>query len=98
MITIFMEYRIDPKKREEYSKLMKSIAGEMTAGSGMGYRFYEGVDQSNLFVETFEVSNMEEYQHWKEVRTTDTRLAALVPGGSAKIHVWAFSPAEDLLT
>ncbi len=95
MITIFMEYRILPEKREQYLQLMEGIPQEVARRGGAFYRFYEGMDQPNLFVETFEVHSKEDYTACKEWRTSDERLASCVVGGAEKIHVWAFLPLNS---
>lgn len=90
MITIFMEYRIKPEKREQYLEYMEQMPEDIERMGAHEYRFYEGVDQPNLFVETFEVHSKDNYIACKEKRTSDERLASYVLGGAEKIHLWAF--------
>jgi len=94
MITVFMEYRISPEKRSDYMRLMQSIAAEVSELGGQDYRFYEGIDQPNLFVETFAVPSYDHYLAFKKRRTTDERLVSCVSGGAEKVHIWAFAPQQ----
>lgn len=92
MYTIFVEYKIEPDKRERYMKHMASIPAEVARRGGIGYRWLEGVEQPNTFVEAFETENLNVYQEIRKWRMADTTLQECVKGGAAKIHMWAFQP------
>ncbi|RNB92273.1 hypothetical protein EDM56_00805 [Brevibacillus fluminis] len=94
MYTIFVEYRILPEKREAYFNYMSTIPAQISERGGVGYRHLEGVEQSNTFVEAFEVEQLETYQAIRSWRLSDTELPTFISGGAAKLHMWAFAPKE----
>jgi hypothetical protein len=94
LLTIFIEYKIDGQKRDRFLALLASMPKELQARGARQYRCLEGWDQPNLFVETFEVDTVEEYQAIKNWRLCDEDFCSCVAGGAAKVHVWAFRAVE----
>lgn len=90
MITVFIEYKLEPDKRDEGIRLLAGMEKRMTALGASHYRCWEGVDQPGLFVEAFEVAGMHEYEQVKKSRLADQPFCNCVAGGAAKLHVWAF--------
>lgn len=95
MITVFIEYQIEPDKRTKFLHQQVSWEEEVHRLGGLNFRFYEGVDQPDLFVEEFEVRSMDEYQLFKARRSTNESFRQCVKGGAAKIHIWAFQHVAD---
>lgn len=94
VFTVFMEYKLDPAKRAAALSLLAGMSDKLTAMGAIGYRCMEGLDQPGLFVEAFEVQAVEQYEQIKAWRLADEAFCDCVAGGSAKVHVWAFRPAE----
>lgn len=94
MYTIFVEYRIEQEKREQYLRHMSGIGAEVGQRGGIGYRLLEGVEQPNTFVEVFEVADLHTYQAIRSWRLSDEKLPAFISGGAAKLHMWAFAAKE----
>ena len=94
MLTVFIEYKLQPEKREQALRLLASMASRLAAWGASEYRSYEGLDQPGLFVETFDVSTVHEYEQIKEHRLADQEFCDCITGGAAKLHVWAFRPAD----
>ncbi|WP_126425350.1 antibiotic biosynthesis monooxygenase [Brevibacillus marinus] len=92
MLTVFIEYKVKEEQREAYLQEMSRIPQQVAERGGRGYRFYEGLDQPCLFVESFEVEDETVYQAIKAWRTGDRRFAPYLAGGLEKMHVWAFQP------
>ncbi|MGC5325829.1 MFS transporter [Brevibacillus sp. SYSU BS000544] len=95
MITIFVEYKIDEMNREIFLSQQSEWKQNAIRHGGKNYSLLEGVDQPNLFVETFEVSHLQEYQSFKADRKSWEDFTSLVAGGSEKAHVWAFSSVNS---
>ncbi|MGD8192005.1 hypothetical protein ACQCN2_18710 [Brevibacillus ginsengisoli] len=95
MVTVFIEYQIEPDKRNDFLRLQESWEEEVRIHGGLNFRFYEGVDQQYLFVEEFEVNTMEQYQQFKSRKTANESFSRCVKGGAAKIHIWAFQQVSD---
>lgn len=93
MLTVFIEYKLDPAKRTEGLRLLADMEKRMTALGAREYRCWEGLDQPGLFVEAFEVAGVEQYEQIKEERLRDEPFCGCVAGGAAKLHVWAFRRA-----
>nr|WP_206529898.1 hypothetical protein [Brevibacillus sp. SYP-B805] len=79
-------------RRTQYAAQIAAIKRETEARGGRGYRWYEGVEQPNLFVETFDVDTLEQYEAIKAWRLGDAAFAENIAGGTAKLHIWAFRP------
>ncbi|MFY0546000.1 hypothetical protein [Brevibacillus sp. H7] len=94
MLTIFIEYKVAEEKREAFLQQLSLMPKRLAVLGASGYRSYEGMDQPNLFVETFEVETEEHYHQIKAWRLADRDFCACVAGGEAKVHVWAFRPVE----
>ncbi len=90
MFTVFIEYKIDPDKRQEFLREEANWERNVLMQGGRNFRFYEGVDQPNLFVEEFDVNTLEEYHSFKEQRRSNEQFLSFVAGGAAKVHIWAF--------
>jgi len=97
MITVFIEYKLDPAKREAYMAAIPRIKRETEQRGGQGYRWLEGVEQPNTFVETFAVAFWEHYEEIRSWRLADPDFPDYVLGGAAKLHIWAFQdlPMEE---
>lgn len=93
-ITVFMEYKVLEERRPFYLQQIEQIKREMEARGCGDYRWYEGIEQPNLFVEMFEVVSFERYEEIKAWRQSDTSFAKNIAGGAAKMHVWAFRSLE----
>ncbi len=94
MLTVFIEYKVAEEKRREFLQRLSLMPQRLEALGAHGYRSYEGMDQPNLFVETFEVNTEEMYHQVKAWRLADQDFCACVSGGAAKVHVWAFRPVS----
>ncbi|MFF0829377.1 hypothetical protein ACFYU8_21840 [Brevibacillus sp. NPDC003359] len=94
MLTVFIEYKLDSEKRSHALRLLTSMAERMEAMGARQYRSMEGLDQPGLFVEAFDVETVQEYEEIKANRLADQDFCECVSGGAAKLHVWAFRPAE----
>ncbi|ASJ52118.1 hypothetical protein BP422_00255 [Brevibacillus formosus] len=94
MLTVFIEYKLDTEKRSHALQLLTSMAERMEAMGAHQYRSMEGLDQPGLFVETFEVETVQVYEEIKANRLADQDFCDCISGGAAKLHVWAFRPAE----
>ncbi|MBO8164637.1 MAG: MFS transporter [Brevibacillus sp.] len=92
MLMVFIEYKVKAELREQYLKKMTDVPDQVAARGGNSWRFYEGLDQPCLFVESFEVPDEAVYREIKEWRTRDQELARYLVGGLEKMHVWAFCP------
>jgi len=90
MLTVFVEYKLDPAKQQEGLRLLAGMEERMTALGASGYRCWEGFDQLGLYVEAFEVQDERQYERIKEERLRDEAFCACVAGGKPKLHVWAF--------
>ncbi|WP_261378467.1 hypothetical protein [Paenibacillus agilis] len=87
---IFVEYRIDPAKRDIYLKK----AAEQLANR-QDVLWYEGTDQPNVFVEQWLNSTVEQYEAMKRMRLEEQsewdELTDCIPGGKSKLHIWEFA-------
>lgn len=92
MLLVFIEYKVKEEMRERFLAQMSRIRQRIAEMGGENFRFYEGLDQPHLFVESFEVSSVEQYQAIKEWRRQDEPFANCIVGGREKINVWAFQP------
>lgn len=95
MLTVFMEYKLEPQKREQALSQLATMPDRLAAMGAFGYRCMEGVDQPGLFVEAFEVPGLEQYEQIKAWRLADAAFCDCVTGGAAKLHVWAFRSIEQ---
>lgn len=94
MLTVFIEYKLDPAKRSEGIRLLSDMEARMTALGASQYRCWEGFDQPGLFVEAFDVEGVEQYERIKEARLGDKPFCDCVAGGASKLHIWAFRSAS----
>ncbi|MED1950436.1 hypothetical protein [Brevibacillus centrosporus] len=90
MLTVFIEYKLDPAKRQDALILLEGMAEKLSAMGAASYSCLEGIDQPGLFVEMFEVEEVEQYEKIKAWRLVDEAFCACVSGGAAKLNVWAF--------
>lgn len=90
MNIIFVEYRIDPDKREEYLKQITERLGQYPQ-----VVLYEGTDQPNVFVEQWMDTTPEDYKRLKRIRLQESSewdaITACIPGGKSKLHIWEFA-------
>ncbi|MGG1664307.1 hypothetical protein [Brevibacillus sp. NRS-1366] len=93
MLTVFIEYKLDPEKRTQGMLLLRDMAARMESMGARQYRTWEGLDQPGLFVEAFDVETAQQYEQIKEMRLADRDFCNCV-SGEGKLHVWAFRPAE----
>ncbi|WP_103109223.1 hypothetical protein [Brevibacillus reuszeri] len=93
MITVFIEYKLEPEKRTKGMLLLADMAARMEGMGAKQYRSWEGVDQPGLFVEAFDVETLEQYEQIKAVRLADRDFCNCV-AGAGKLNVWAFRAAE----
>ena len=86
---IFVEYRIDPNKREAYE-----LAIDRLLRTRANCILYEGSDQPNVFVEQYFETTPEQYAHMKQQRLEQEsewdEITACIPGGRSKLHIWEF--------
>ncbi|WP_195575738.1 hypothetical protein [Paenibacillus sp. 1001270B_150601_E10] len=86
---IFVEYRIDPSRREEYLQLVQA-----KLASYSNVVLYEGTDQPNVFVEQYMNTTEEQYLEMKRIRHSEESdwdlITDCIPGGRAKLHIWEF--------
>lgn len=94
MLTVFIEYRLDETKREKGLSLLADMAGRMVGMGAHRYRCFEGLDQTGLFVEAFDVETVGQYERIKEWRVADSDFCDCVPGGARKLNVWAFRSVD----
>ncbi|MBY6038382.1 hypothetical protein KUV80_17220 [Fictibacillus nanhaiensis] len=95
MITVFMEYKVNPDTFQSYETVMTSVIKELEMSGASDIRWYRAADQPSLYVECFQVYDIDAYKAIKDARTSHdhpvfSRLHALVSGGFEKIHCWAF--------
>lgn len=91
MIKIFMEYKIDPDCYDDYMQVLDRVKEDMGKQGVLNYQCFEGADQPYLYVEMFDVADMEAYLAIKKLRCEDDQwISPFVPGGKEKIHLWAF--------
>lgn len=99
-IQVFAEYKIIPEKRQEYLDKIEQVRIAMEQIGVHDFDVYEGVDQSNLFVEMFHVPTVAAYEKIKRKRC-DAKAAPgvfwqtindCIIGGTEKLHMWAFAP------
>lgn len=97
VIKVFMEYRIKADQIVAYQSIMEQVRQWMARQNAMNYEHLEGVDQSGLFVEMFDVKNMDEYYRLKKLRCEESPFfAECVVGGKDRIHMWAFKETSDV--
>ncbi|HZG79623.1 MAG TPA: MFS transporter [Brevibacillus sp.] len=95
MITVFIEYKLISEKREEALALLAERESVSCRLGARQYRCLEGCDQPGLFVETFEVDSMEQYEQIKQTRLEDEAFCACIAGGANKLNIWAFAPVRS---
>lgn len=95
MITVFIEYQIEPDQRTAFLRQQTIWKNQLQELGGQNFRFYEGVDQPDLFVEEFEVAAMDDYAICKAQRIAKEEFTQCVKGGAAKVHIWAFRQVAD---
>lgn len=91
-LIVFIEYRIDPDRREEYLAVLPDRLRRLKEWGAMQVEVAEGTDQPHLFVESMRVPDLETYRNIKEDRMADDAFVSLIVGGREKLHVWAFQP------
>jgi hypothetical protein len=100
MIKVFVEYKIKEEMREQYLQEISNLSLAMEKIGATDFLVYEGVDQSNLFVEMFNVPSIEAYRKLKRKRSEEKAGSGVfwqsindcIDGGSEKLHMWAFIP------
>lgn len=94
MLTVFIEYKLDAAKREKGLLLLAAMVNQLEQKGAKQHRFFEGLDQPGLFVETFDVDSARDYEQIKQWRLADADFCDCVLGGAAKLNVWAFCPVD----
>lgn len=94
MMTVFIEYKLNSEKRKQAFDLIGGIEARMTKLGARQFRCYEGYDQPDLIVETFEVNSVETYEQIKRDRLSDEAFCDCIAGGSSKLNIWAFCPVQ----
>lgn len=97
-IQVFVEYKVLEDKKEEYLRKIKDIEYALHKIGAIDFKLFEGADQPNLFVETFQVPAMVNYEKLKRKRVLEDAQEGVfwqsindcVEGGKEKIHMWAF--------
>ena len=94
----FFEYLILPEKRDAFLQLIQQVRAMQVQTGFREHSLYESVERDNLFVETFLLDSMEEYQAIEaklmdnpETHALYDRLHACIAGGPAKKKEWFFS-------
>ena len=95
MLTVFMEYRVNPETLQSYEHEMGSVIDELKKLGAAEIQWYRAADQPSLYVEYFRFKDKEAYEFMKEQRTSPehpvfSKLFPFVSGGVGKIHCWAF--------
>lgn len=95
MLTVFMEYKVNPETLQSYEYEMASVINELKKLGAAEIQWYRAADQPSLYVECFKVKDKDAYESIKEKRTSSehpvfSKLFTMVSGGSEKIHCWAF--------
>lgn len=101
-IQVFAEYKIVPEKRQDYLEKIEQVRIAMGQIGVRDFEVYEGVDQPNLFVEMFHVPTVEAYEKMKRKRCDEQAAPGVfwkvindcIDGGTAKLHMWAFTPVR----
>jgi Transmembrane secretion effector len=93
----FFEYLILPERRDAFLQLIKQVRMLQTGAGFREYSLCESLVQQNLFVETFLLDSLEEYQAIKAKLLDDPATHALynqlheyIAGGPAKKKEWFF--------
>lgn len=94
MMTVFIEYKLVPEKRKQALDLIAEIEARMTRQGARKFRCFEGYDQPDLIVETFDVDHVEQYEQIKQERLLDEAFCDCIAGGSRKLNIWAFCPVK----
>jgi hypothetical protein len=95
MLTVFMEYKVNPETLQSYEYEMASVINELKMLGVTDIQWYRAADQPSLYVECFNVIDKEVYETIKEKRTSSnhpvfSKIFPLIAGGKEKIHCWAF--------
>jgi hypothetical protein len=90
MSVMFVEYKVDPEKRERYLQWIRDMNRKEPR-----FELLEGSDQPHLFVEIWRGISFDEYAKLKQERlglspSAWSVLAEYVPGGADRIHIWHF--------
>lgn len=89
MGTLFLEYQIKERSREDYLSWVRSRKAEF------GFEVMEGSDQPGLYVELWRPVEHGETDAWKIKRLNPadpewSPLHGFVEGGPSRIHIWHF--------
>ncbi|PYZ96917.1 hypothetical protein CR205_14685 [Alteribacter lacisalsi] len=98
-LQIFLEYKVNENKTDEYEALMAEVLSALREYGAEEIDWYEAADQKNLYVEMFRLPTMSHYHAMKKLRCTEehplfSKLGDFVDGGVRKIHCWAFVQKE----
>lgn len=101
MITVLSEYKVLDGKNEEFLSLLPLVKIALEEIGASEIRFFEGTDQPGLFVEEFQVGDMQAYEAVKKMRYEERseiwkQFHSCVPGGKDKVHVWAFTQLDRI--
>ncbi|MFC5589764.1 hypothetical protein ACFPRA_12740 [Sporosarcina soli] len=94
-IKVFIEYKVIPEKRKQYLKLAEQIADQYKDFQIQNFSVYEGIEQPNLFVEDFVITNYEFFNRLKSFRLEEQipfwqDLHSCIYGSASKLNIFAF--------
>lgn len=97
-LKVFIEYKIKSEQREMFLSLIPEIKKYKQSVGVKSYKIFEGMDQSNLFVEEYFVNGKKRYEELKNERQNQRedlwlKMSNCVDGGMDKINIWAFKEA-----
>jgi hypothetical protein len=95
MLTVFMEYKVNPDTVQSYEDAMVSVLDELKQSGATEIQWFRAADQPSLYVECFQVDGKIAYEMIKSERTSPehkvySSIHSHVTGGLEKIHCWAF--------
>jgi hypothetical protein len=95
MITVFMEYKVNPDTYQSYERAMSSVIHELKKSGAADIQWYKAADQQTLYVECFQLPDIDAYESMKSERTSPghpvySMIQPFITGGFEKIHCWAF--------
>lgn len=94
-IKVFIEYKVIPEKRKQYLKLAEKITDQYKDFQIQNFSVYEGIEQPNLFVEDFVITNYEFFNRLKNFRLEEQipfwqDLHSCIYGSVSKLNIFAF--------
>ncbi|WP_017728958.1 MFS transporter [Halalkalibacterium ligniniphilum] len=94
-LQIFMEYKIEEQKIDEYEREMERILATLQEFGASNIQWFVAADQPHLYVEMFEVPTASHYHAIKKLRQSEEHrvfgsITPMIKGGAKQIHCWAF--------